>query len=154
MKNPKAIKIDKKLLTKVNLAIKAALDYEEATNGKRKLGITGEVGEVLVCHQLGLRLVLDSRSQGFDAIDNDDKKVQIKTRRSESKGLPSRASRISRFSEHKFNYALLALLDHEYQLCEIWQADYKKLKPVIEKQKRRAPSLSSFQRVARKIFPK
>ena len=154
MENPKTIKIDNELINKVKSAIDVALEYEAATNGKRKLGITGEVGEVLVCHQLGLRLVLDSRSEGFDAVDRGGLRVQIKTRRSESEKLPSKASRISRFSEHKFDYALLALLDHEYQLCEIWRADYKKLKPIIEKQKRRAPSLSSFQRVGRKIFPK
>src|SRR6266404_286092 len=30
----------------------------------RKFGITGEVGEILVCQALGLRLVKDPRSQG------------------------------------------------------------------------------------------
>ena len=120
MENPKTIKIDNNLINKVKSAIDVALEYEAATNGKRKLGITGEVGEVLVCYQLGLRLVLDSRLEGFDAVDRDGLRVQIKTRRGESEGLPSKAGRISRFSEHEFDYALLALLDHEYQLCEIW----------------------------------
>ena len=147
------IKVDNKLLSKLRAAITVALLYEDRTNGKRKLGITGEVGEILVCHQLGLRLVLDPRSEGFDAIDKYGFHVQIKTRRSESDGLPSNAGRTSRFSEHPFNYALLALLDHNYQLCEVWRANYKKLKPVIAKQKRRDPSLSSFKRVGKKIFP-
>ena len=152
METPKTIKIDNKLIDKIHSAINVALEYESATNGKRKLGITGEVGEVLVCRQLGLRLVLDSRSEGFDAVDKDGLQVQIKTRRGESEGLPSKAGRISRFSKHPFNYALLALLDHKYQLCEIWRADYKRLEPIIEKQKRRSPSLSAFKHVGEKIF--
>ena len=152
MVTPKTIKIDNKLINIIKSAISVALEYEAATNGRRKLGITGEVGEVLVCHQLRLRLVLDSRSEGFDAIDKDGLRVQIKTRRSESEGLPSNTGRTSRFSKHEFDYALLALLDHKYQLCEIWRADYNKLKPIIENQKRRSPSLSSFKNVGNPIF--
>ncbi len=152
MGNPKTLEIDNKLINKMKSAIDVALEYEAATNGKRKLGITGEVGELLVCHQLGLRLVLDSRSEGFDALDKDGLRVQIKTRRSESEGLPRNAGRTSRFSKHEFDYALLALLDQKYQLCEIWRADYNKLKPLIDKQKRQSPSLSSFKGVGEKIF--
>jgi len=152
MKNPKTIEIDNKIINKVKLAIDVALECEAVTNGKRKLGVTGEVGEVLVCQQRGLKLVLDSRSEGFDAIDKHGLRVQIKTRRSESEGLPSNTGRTSRFSKHEFDYALLALLDHKYQLCEIWRADYIKLKPIIEKQKRRDPSLSSFKNVGEPIF--
>jgi len=148
----KTIKVDSKLVNKVKRAIGVALEYEAATNGKRKLGITGEVGEVLVCHQLGLKLVLDSRSEGFDAVDKDGFRVQIKTRRSESDGLPRDAGRTSTFSKHEFDYALLALLDHKYQLCEIWQADYNKLKPIIERQKRRNPNLLSFKNAGGRVF--
>jgi len=152
MTNPKTITVDGKLINKLKSAINAALVYETATHGKRKLGITGEVGELLVCHQLGLKLVLDSRSEGFDAVTKDGLRVQIKTRRSESEGLPWDAGRTGRFSKHEFDYALLVLLDHKYQLCEIWRADYNKLKPIIEKHKRQNPNLSSFKRVGEKIF--
>jgi len=152
MENPKTIEIDNKLIGITKSAIDAAMEYEAATNGKRKLGITGEVGEVLVCRQLGLRLVLDSRSEGFDAVDKNNLKVQIKSRRSETEGLPRDAGRTGIFSKHEFDYALLALLDNKYELCEIWQADYNKLKPIIEKQKRRQPNLSSFKGVGEKIF--
>ena len=106
----------------------------------------------MVCHKLKLKLVLDSRSEGFDAVGKNDLQVQIKTRRSESEGLPSNAGRTGRFSKHKFHYALLALLDNKYKLCEIWQADYKKLNPIIEKQKHRAPNLSAFKDAGKPIF--
>ncbi|MBM2824703.1 MAG: hypothetical protein HW402_367 [Dehalococcoidales bacterium] len=151
---PETITVDTTLINIVKSAIEVALVYETATHGKRKLGIAGEAGEVLVCYQLGLKLVLDSRSEGFDAIDKDGLQVQIKTRRSESEGLPRDVGRTSPFSRHKFDYALLALLDHNYKLCEIWRADYSKLKPIIEKEKRRNPSLSSFKHVGELIKPK
>ena len=55
MENPETIEIDNKLINKIKSAIDIALEYEAATNGKRKLGITGEVGEVLVCHKIKLK---------------------------------------------------------------------------------------------------
>jgi len=145
--------VDDILLGKVRQAIDAALAYEEAVQGSRKLGITGEAGEVLVCHQLGLRLVVNPRSEGFDAIDRGGLRVEIKTRRSESDGLPRDVGRLSRFSEHEFDYALLVLLTPHYELAEIWRAEYATLKPVIESQKRRNPTLSAFKRVGRQVFP-
>ncbi len=152
MENPKTIKIDNKLINIIKSAIDVALEYEAATNGERKLGITGEVGEVLACHKLGLKLVLDSRSEGFDAVDKKGLRVEIKTRRSESEGLPRDAGPTGVFSKHGFDYALLALLGNKYELCEIWRADYNKLTPIIEKRERRNPPLSSFKRVGEKIF--
>ena len=128
---PKWITINNKIDKTVKLAIDAALAYENETKGARKLGITGEVGEALACKRLGLRLMLDTRSKGFDALDSDGKRVEIKSRRSESIGLPRDAGRTSKFSEHPFDYALLVLLDHKYQLCEIWRAEYKRLQPII-----------------------
>ena len=71
MENPKTIKVDNRLVNIVKSAIDVALDYEAATNGKRKLGITGEVGEVLVCYQVGLELVLNSLLAGSDAVDKE-----------------------------------------------------------------------------------
>jgi hypothetical protein len=142
------------ILSAVRDVIAAARKYEAATDEARKVGITGEVGEVLACHALGLELATDPRSVGFDALDADGKCVQIKTRRSESAGLPRDVGRLGTFSRHPFDYALLVLLDHEYELAEIWRAEYAKLKPLIDNQKRRNPSLSAFKKMARKVWPK
>ena len=130
-----------------------ALAYEKSACGKRKMGITAEVGEVLACHTLGLGLSLDSRSKGFDAIDEDGMTVQIKTRRNESEGLPRTVSRIGRFSKHPFDYALLVILDHEYELHEIWRAEYSAIWPAIEKQKKRNPNLATFKRLGKRVWP-
>ncbi len=153
MSKAETARVDNGLLGKIRQAVDAALSYEEATKGTRKLGITGEVGELLACHQLGLDLVIDSRSAGFDAIDRDGLCVEIKTRRSEADGLPNDAGRTSRFSEHEFDYAILVLLNRQYEISEIWRAEYSDLKPIIDAQKRRNPNLSSFKRAGRKIFP-
>mgnify|MGYP007084712450 CR=1 FL=1 len=149
----KWIVVDDYLVEKVKLGIEAALAYERATGGRRKLGITGEVGEILVCHRLGLRLMLDPRSIGYDALDSRGQRVQIKTRRSESGDLPKDAGRVSSFSQHEFDYALLGLLNHQYELDEIWRADYDDLRPIIDRQKRRNPNLSLFKQVAHRVFP-
>ena len=146
------IVIDDELVNKMRLAIEAALAYEAETGGKRKLGITGEVGEILVCRKLGLRLMLDTRSEGFDALDKVGKKIEIKTRRSESLDSPRDSGRTSRFSEYPFDYALLVLLDRKYRLHEVWRANYKDIWPIIQKEKRRNPSLASFKSKAERIF--
>jgi hypothetical protein len=146
------IPVNDDFIEKVQEAIEVALAYEELTKGKRHLGITGTVGEILACYELSLRLTPDSRSKGYDAFDANDKQVEIKTRRSESKDLPKDSGRVSTFSKHKFDYALLVLLDRQYQVSEIWQASYTELLPIINKQKKRNPSLSAFKEVAYKIF--
>ena len=146
MSNIETIILSEKVLDTIQRTIAAALEYEQQTDGARKMGITAEVGEVLVCHQLGLRLVKESRSKGYDAIDSECKRVEVKTRRSESVGMPGNAGTTSRFSKHPFDYALLALLDHNYKLCEIWRAEYDALQPILTK--RPNPSLSAFKRAA------
>ena len=80
--------------------IEVELAYEQATICGRKFGITGEVGEILVCRALGLELVKDPRSQGFDALDAAGRHIQLKTRRGESSDLPKDSGRLSRFSCH------------------------------------------------------
>ena len=150
----KAVGISPAMLAAIQQATLAAGAYDKATNGRRKLGLTGEIGEVLCCHTLGLKLCVDCRSQGFDAMDAEGKRVQIKTRRSESKGLPRDAGRVGTFSKHDFDYALLVLLDREYRVVEIWRAEHAEIAVLIESQKRRNPSLASFKRKARRVWPK
>lgn len=153
--NAKLIRVSEDLVRKIKKGIEAALAYETATGGKRKLGITGEVGELLVARRLNLRLVLDSRSSGYDARDAKGRRVEIKTRRSESSDRVNKAGRLSRFSRHKFDYALLCLLDHNYDIDEIWRANYKKLAPVIQKeQKKSGITIRSFMIVGQREFPK
>jgi hypothetical protein len=140
------IKITTDFVNKLQKAISAALEYEEKSNWKRKLGITGEVGEILVCYycrMLGLRLVADPRAEGFDAVDRYKNKVEIKTRRSESNNEPKLTGRMSRLSKHKFDYALLAFLNRKYELIRVWKLPHNKVIK-LKYDDRRGPNLKSF----------
>jgi len=148
----RAMHISTAMFSAIQRVRRAALSYEKATGGNRKMGITAEVGEVLACQQLGLRLTVDPRSKGFDALDRRGRRVQIKTRRSESSGLPSDAGRVGTFSEHPYDYALLVILDRRYELAQIWRVAYEKIEPLIRKHKRRNPNLSSFKKAAKCVW--
>jgi len=150
--NVKTVAVTRKMLGAVRQAVAASRIYEEATKGSRKLGITGEVGEVLCCKRMGLRLCIDPRSQGFDAVDRRGKRVQIKTRRSVSGGLPNDAGRTGTFSKHPFDYALLVILDRKYRLVEIWKAERERIWPLISRQKKRNPPLAAFKRKATRVW--
>lgn len=139
------IKINNEIIKKVAQATKLAVEYEELTG--RRLGITGEVGEVLVCQKLGLSLIADPLFAGYDAIDKaNNEKYQIKTRRvNHLKG------RIGSFSKHEFDFAILAILNNDYKICELYKAQSKNLKTIIEKAPKRNPSLRSFINVSEKL---
>ena len=144
-------KIDSDCINIVNKAINVALDYENLFNGKRKLGITGEVGEILACQKLNLKLVLNTINEGFDAIDEDGKKVQIKCCRSETLDISPNIARVGRFSNHPFDFAILVLLGRKYEVKEIWRAEYDNIIPLIEANARRNPNIGSFKSVGKKV---
>lgn len=152
MNIPNALKIHAGVIRCVNDAIRVELAYQKLVGGKRKLGITGEVGEILVCKILGLELSRDPRMEGFDAVSPKGERVQIKTRRSESGEMPAKGSRLSRFSAHPFDYTLLGLLNWHYDVVEIWKADARRLMPMIKKHKRRNPTIREFCSVGEKVY--
>jgi hypothetical protein len=147
-----SIEIKQNHINLLQPAIRTAIEYEETMDHKRKIGITGEVGEVKACFKYGLRLVLDSQSAGYDAIDSEGKRVQIKTRRSELGRKLTNPSRLSTFSKHEFDYCLLLLLDKNYEIEEVWKANSDILQPEIQRHKRRNPTLGGFKKVAERLF--
>jgi len=150
--NEQSIEITQSHIDLLSPVIESAIRYEEIMDHKRKLGITGEIGEVKACFKYGLKLILDSQSAGYDAIDADGKHVQIKARRSELGKKLTNPTRLSSFSEHPFDYCLVLLLDNNYEIYEIWKAESGVLQPVIKKYRRKNPPLGSFKKVAEKIF--
>lgn len=131
-------------------AIKVAQEYEKSFG--RKLGITGEIGEVLACYKLGLRLCKNSQNKGYDAIDKDRKKVQIKAKSSNTKDFPTDHARIG-VIRHECDYVLMVILARNYSITEVWKASFKKLKPILmAKQKRSGIPIGSFKKVAEKIY--
>lgn len=147
----KTLIIDDKMMDLVYKAIEIAVKYEEVSRGTRKMPITGEIGEILICKQLGLNLIADFQFAGIDAVDKSGLKVQIKTRREDQDKQKGNQFRIGRFSEHYFDYALVGILDKKYRLREVWRAEYADLKPIIDNDKKRNPNMSSFKRVAERV---
>ena len=142
------VNIDHNLFEFCKKLINVAIEYEKLFG--KKLNITGEIGEILICHRLGLQLVKHGSST-FDAIDNDEKRVQIKARRSETENLPKDSSTISRVS-HSFDYLLLGILDRNYNLHEVWKAPYDKIRRLIEKQgKNTGPTISSIKQIGIRV---
>ena len=119
--NERSIEITQSHIDLLLPVIEKATQYEEIIDHKRKLGITGEIGEVKACFRYGLKLVLDSQSAGYDAIDAEGLRVQIKTRRSELGKKLTNPTRLSSFSKHEFDYCLLLLLDNNYDIYEVWR---------------------------------
>jgi hypothetical protein len=150
---PKTLIVSDAIMEAAASAIKAELVYQRATNCGRKFGITGEVGEILVCRALGLRMVEDPRSEGFDAVDAEGQCVQIKTRRGENSELPKEGGRLSRFSAHECDYVLLGILSRDYKLNTVWKADFGRLKPIIGKHKRANPTIRQFKTVGEQVYP-
>lgn len=91
-----------------------------ALTGK-PLGITGEVGEYEAARLLGLTL-LDARSPGYDAIDAQGRRIQIKTRMYD----PGKALGGQRMGAIKaasiFDEVMLVMLDMDYSPWIIWRA--------------------------------
>ena len=94
-----------------------------------------------------------SSDKGFDAVDTKGRCVQIKTRRSESDDLPKDGGRLSKFSVHECDYALLGILNSEYKLVAVWKADFSKLKPIILKHKRANPTIRQFKSIGVQVYP-
>ncbi len=146
MPQDQVIKLTPKFKQAAAAAIKAAITYEKVSG--RKLGITGEVGEIIVCSRLKLNLLSNPISAGYDAVDTRGNKYQIKARRG---GSSNPGAKIGSFSKHKFDYAVLVILDDNYKLVAMYKVSYKKILPVIESSKRRAPTLRKFIKLSQKI---
>lgn len=132
----KTIRITPSILRAVKRGISAALEYEKKLTG-RKLGITGEIGEVLTCHdqklkKFKLELLENPLSAGYDAVDKNKKSYQIKTIRKVN-WKRRRVGEVGTFSKHKFDYALLSLLNEGYEIKEIYRAGFKKLSPILRR---------------------
>jgi len=118
----------------------------------RGLGVTPELAEVYACQKLGLKR-MPSGNQGFDAIDREGKRYQIKGRAPNRGDIVNPAGRVGRFVNFDFNYALLVMLGSDLRLREIWRADAESLK--VEQAKvqngRAGIHVSTFQKIGERL---
>ncbi len=146
------VEITPELERVVDEAAKVAVRFEEIAG--KKLGISGEIGEVRVAKLLGLRLTRSSRTKGHDAVDHDGSKVEIKVRRAEVRDMPTATGRTSRFSMHPFDYALLAILSRSYDVFEVYRADFDKLSMEIRRSPKRTVAIGTFKRIGWRVYPR
>lgn len=98
----------------------------------KPLGITGEVGEFIAADLLNLELV-DARHPGYDAIGQDGRRIQIKSRCILPKAKPGQ--RMGRIRlDHDFDTVLLVLMDEDFEPLEIYEAKYSDVKVELEKE--------------------
>lgn len=118
----------------------------------RGLGVTPELAEVYACQKLGLKR-MPSGNQGFDAIDREGKRYQIKGRAPNRGDIVNPAGRVGRFVNFDFNYALLVMLGSDLRLRGIWRADAESLK--VEQAKvrneRAGIHVSTFQKIGERL---
>ena len=128
--------------------IDLSLEYKKRFG--KNLGITGEAGEYKVSRLLKLKRAPGNINKGFDAIDPQGKKVQIKTRI-----FRRNSERTSAFANFGFNYALLVLLSDKYEITEIYKAYRKAIQNKINSQSYKRPALTigDFKKLSKLIYP-
>lgn len=139
--------ITNELFKKIAQIRDIACEYEEYFDYKRKLGVTGEIGEILACKYWDLKLVKDGGNEGFDAIDVEMNQVQIKSinkQTSKKEKADIRAGRVGEFSNYRFDYCLLLIFNYKYELKEVWKTEYNTIQPVLEKHTSRNPGVKEF----------
>jgi hypothetical protein len=137
-------------------ARKAAIDYYELTG--KPLGITGEFGEYVAARILGLELA-DARFPGYDAVDDDGRKIQIKARSIPStKKLGGQRLGSIRL-DHDWDCVMLILLDERFEPQAIYEADRAPLEEALAKpgsrarNERGALAVTKFIALGCKVWP-
>ena len=137
-------------------AKRLAREYRELTG--RPLGITGEVAEYEAARLLNLSLS-DARQAGYDAVDAEGRRIQIKGRVVFKNTKTSQ--RIGRIRlDHEWDELMLVLLDADFEPIAIYQA----MRPEVEaallapgsrsRNERGALGISKFKSIGRLVWSK
>ncbi len=131
-----------------------AADYRQAT-GKTLPGISSEVAEHDATVLLNLELCAD-RSQGFDALGQDGRRIQIKGRTIFDESKTSQRIGQIKVNQH-WDCVMLVLLDERYEPFEIYEADREDLLEYIDRpsqaqKKRGALSVARFKIIGRRVW--
>jgi hypothetical protein len=101
--------------------IAEALRSLRAKNIIRTKNLVGDLGEYYCKEKIGLKLEENAVNKGFDAIDTDGLKVEIKTRRT-----PEGRSKVI-FRSFDFDYCLYVELNENYAPIEILKIEVNEL---------------------------
>jgi len=133
-----------------------AIDYYKLTG--KPLGITGELGEYEAARLLGLRLA-PAREAGYDAVDAEGRRYQIKARCINENGLRKSQQVGSIKLTHPWDAVLLVILDTDFRATGIWEAERSAIAAAIAapgskaRNDRGALAVSKFKSIGRRIWP-
>src|SRR5690606_2308109 len=137
-------------------AREVAIEYYRLTG--KPLGITGEVGEYEAARLLGLKLAL-AREAGYDAVDADGRRLQIKAR-----SIPASkrivGQRLGRIDLDKpWDAVLLVLMDEFFRPTAIYEADRAAVMEALQKpgskarNERGALAITKFKSIGKQVWP-
>lgn len=137
-------------------ARQAAIEYYDLTG--KPLGITGEMGEYLAAKHLDLELA-DAREPGYDAINKDGRKIQIKARCiPENKRIVGQ--RVGGIKlDHEWDSVMLVLMNERFEPLWIYEADRAPIEAAILKpgsksrNERGALAITKFKSIGRQVWP-
>ncbi len=134
----------------------AAIDYYRLTG--KPLGITGEIGEYLAAKHLGLTLA-DARTPGYDAINPQGQRIQVKARAIPS-GKRLSGQRLGSIRlDHDSDVVHLVLMDELFELKAIYEADRSSIEAALTKpgskarNERGALAITKFINIGCQVWP-
>jgi hypothetical protein len=133
-----------------------AIEYYRLTG--KPLGITGEVGEYEAARLLGLELAI-AREAGFDAIDQNGRRLQIKSR-SIPRAKKLTGQRLGSIDlEKPWDAVILILMDEDFSPVAIYEADRADITEALQRpgskarNERGALSVTKFRSIGRQVWP-
>jgi len=134
---------------------KLASRYKKITG--KPLGVTGEVAEYNAATLLGLELA-EARTAGYDAVGSGGRKIQIKGRCLSDNPKPGQRLGSIRL-EHEWDSVLLVLMNEDYEVVEMWEADRPDVEAALlhpgskARNERGALSVNKFKQIGEKVWP-
>lgn len=131
-----------------------SLKKEACKLGDEGQSLTGLIGELYACDIQNMRW---SPSKGYDCIDEESRKVQVKSRRDSKGGKVNKQGRLGRFGKsgkYNFDYGLYVELDGNFEVSAIYRATRKEIIEIEKNEKsNRGLHVSTFLKVAKKLYP-
>lgn len=135
-----------------------ALEYYAATG--KPLGVTGEIAEAEAARLLGLSL-MDARSPGYDAERRRDGRIETIQIKGRWKRAGANWGRVPSINTDKpFDVAMLVLLQGDYEVAGIWEADRAAVLARLDapgsraRNERRSMGVTQFISIARRVWPR
>jgi hypothetical protein len=152
------MKNEKRIMQLLSGAKQIAREYYSLTG--KPLGITGEIAEYEAAKHLRIKLT-SARQEGYDAVElhgGKKKRLQIKGRCLQNNCKPGQRLGSIRL-EKKWDAVLMVLLDHKFELLEIWEAPRSKIAKALKepgsrvRNERGALGVLKFKSIGKRRWP-